>query len=94
MSAQETVEGQESSRAALARTTTSKPSPGKERLISASRSAVLKGVEEIKVEASQPVTKQSWKKRRRAAPAVVGCEICFEVVVSCMILSKLGQDLE
>ncbi|KAK3010616.1 hypothetical protein RJ639_010792 [Escallonia herrerae] len=72
MSAHETTPGQASSRAVLARTTTSKPSPGRERLMSASRSALLKGVEEMRTEASQPPTRQSCKKRRRAAAAVVG----------------------
>ncbi|KAG4958817.1 hypothetical protein JHK87_035450 [Glycine soja] len=43
MSAQETVLGQASSRAVLARTTRSKASPGRERLMSASRSAPGEG---------------------------------------------------
>ncbi|KAL0712265.1 hypothetical protein Bca4012_019243 [Brassica carinata] len=37
-----------------------------------SRSAVLIAVEEMRTEASQPLGKQSWKKRRSAAAAVVG----------------------
>ncbi|GJX18637.1 nucleotide-binding alpha-beta plait domain-containing protein [Tanacetum coccineum] len=45
--------------------------------MSASRSALLKCVEEIKTEASHPSTKQSWKNKRKAAPAVVGDAICF-----------------
>lgn len=85
MSAQETVLGQESSRAVLARTTTSKASPGRERLMSALRSAALKGVEEMRMEASQPLGRQSWKKRRRVAAAVVGLVICLLVTVSRMI---------
>lgn len=93
MSAHETTPGQASSKAVLARTMTSKPSPGRERLMSASRSALLKGVEEMRTEASQPSTRQSWKKRRRAAPAVVGEVICLLVVVSCMIWLNLGHDL-
>lgn len=59
--------------------------------MSASRSALLKGVEEISTEASQPPIKQSWKKRRRVAAAVVGDEICLLVVVSCNICSNLGH---
>jgi len=82
MSAQETVLGQESSRAVLARVTRSKASPGKERLMSASRSAELKGVEEMRMEASQPLGKQSWKKRRRVPAAVLGLVICLLVTVS------------
>lgn len=91
MSEQETTPGQVSSRAVLARTTTSKASPGRERLMSASRSALAKGVEEMRMEASQPSTRQSWKKRRRAAAAVVGELICLLVVVSSMICSNLGH---
>lgn len=64
--------GQESSRAVLARTTRSNASPGRERLMSASRSELEKGVEEMRMEASQPSMRQSWKKRRRVAAAVVG----------------------
>lgn len=93
MSEQETTPGQASSSAVLARTTTSNPSPGSDRLISASRSALLKGVEETRMDASQPPTKQSWKKRRRVAAAVVGEVICLFVVVSCIICSNLGHDL-
>ncbi|XP_074294101.1 uncharacterized protein LOC141621745 [Silene latifolia] len=85
MSEQETIPGQWSSRLALARTKTSKPSPERERLMSASRSAGWKGVEVMRVEASQPVTRQPWKKRRRAAAAVVGCLICLSVVVCSMM---------
>ncbi|KAL5582476.1 hypothetical protein UlMin_014918 [Ulmus minor] len=92
MSAQETVSGQASSRAVLALTTTSNPSPGRERLMSASRSAVLKGVEEMRTEASQPLRRQSWKKRRRVAAAVEGLVICLFVTVSCMISSNRGHD--
>ena len=72
MSTQETVFGQVSSNAVLACTITSKVSPRRERLISASRSAELKGVEEMRMEASQPFVKQSWKKRRSVAAAMVG----------------------
>ena len=77
MSAQETVFEQVSSNTVLARTITSKASPRKERLISASRSAELKGVEEMRMEASQPFVKQSWEKRRSVATAVVGLVICL-----------------
>ena len=59
MSVQETVLGHSSSRAVLARTITSKASPGRERLISASRSALLKGVDEMRTEPSQPLGRQS-----------------------------------
>ncbi|ANM70897.1 unnamed protein product [Arabidopsis thaliana] len=94
ISEQETVLGQASSRAVLARITTSNPSPGRERLIDESRSAVLKAVEETRTEASQPLGKQSWKKRRRAAAAVVGVEICLLVMVSRIMSRNLGHDLE
>ena len=83
--------GQESSRAVLARTTRSKASPGRERLISASRSAWLKGFVEMRTEASQPSTMQSWKKRRRVPAAVVGLLICFVVTVSRMMELKSGH---
>ncbi|KAI5341111.1 hypothetical protein L3X38_020385 [Prunus dulcis] len=43
--------------------------------MSASRSALLKGVEETRMEASQPLWRQSWKKRRRVAAAVVGLSL-------------------
>lgn len=59
MSEQETIPGQESSRAVLARTTTSNASPGRERLMSASRSALLKWLEVMRTDASQPSTMQS-----------------------------------
>ena len=59
MSAQETTPGQLSSREVLARMTRSKASPGRERLMSASRSAVLKALELMRTEASQPSTMQS-----------------------------------
>ena len=82
MSTQETVFGQVSSNAILACAITSKASPGRERLISASRSAKLKGVEEMRMEASQLFVKQSWKKRWSVAAAVVGLVICLLVMVS------------
>ncbi|KAJ0454828.1 hypothetical protein HanIR_Chr15g0744411 [Helianthus annuus] len=59
ISVQETTPGQASSRAVFALTTTSKPSPGRDKLISASRSALLKCVEEINIDPSQPSTRQS-----------------------------------
>lgn len=46
----------------------------------------------MRTEASQPVTKQSWKKRRRVPAAVVGLAICFEVTVSETIFSTPGQE--
>lgn len=94
MSAQDTVCGHASSKAVLARTMRSKASPGSERLMSASRSAVLKGVEERRSEASQPLgRRQSWRKRRRVAGPVVGCEICLAVTVSAMIWLNCGHVL-
>lgn len=82
MSEQETVFGQASSRAVLMRTITSKASPGRERLMSLSRSVLVKGVEERRMEESQPLgRRQSWRKRRSVAAAVVGDWICFEVMV-------------
>lgn len=93
MSEQETVPGQASSRAVLARTTRSKASPGRERLMSASRSGGgARGAAERRMEPSQPVPKQSWKRTRRVAAAVVGVEICLEVTVSWTIWWKRGQD--
>lgn len=94
ISEQETVLGQASSSAVLARTITSKPSPGSERLIDESRSAVLKAVEEIRIEESQPLEKQSWKKRRIVAAAVVGVVICLFEIVSRTISKNLGHDFE
>lgn len=94
ISEQETVLGQASSRAVLALTMTSKPSPGSERLIDESRSAVLKAVEEIKIEASQPFGKQSWKKRRIVAAAVVGVVICLFEIASLIMSKNLGHDFE
>ncbi|CAL9167432.1 unnamed protein product [Musa hybrid cultivar] len=90
-SAQETTPGHWSSRAVLARTTASKASPGREMLSSESRSARLKALVEISKEASQPPTKQSWKKRRRAPAAVVGVVICLLVTTSDTICSALGH---
>lgn len=94
MSEQETVFGQASSSAVLALTMTSNPSPGRERLIEASRSAVLNAVEEIRTEASQPLGKQSWKKRRSTAAAVVGVVICLLEIVSRTMSWNLGHDCE
>ena len=91
MSTQETVFGQVSSNAILACAITSKASPGRERLISASRSAKLKGVEEMRMEASQLFVKQSWKKRWSVAAAVVGLVICLLVMVSQMVCSNAGH---
>lgn len=92
MSEQETVLGQEISRAVLIRTMRSKASPGRERLMSASRSALLKEVEERRTEASQPLgRRQSWRKRRSVAAAVVGFWICFVVAVCWIICSNCGH---
>ena len=91
MSTQETVFGQVSSNAILACAITSKASPGRERLISASCSAKLKGVEEMRMEASQLFVKQSWKKRWSVATAVVGLVICLLVMVSRMVCSNAGH---
>lgn len=54
MSAQETVPGQALSRAVLARTTASKASPARERLMGASLSALFPAVETIRTEPSHP----------------------------------------
>ena len=91
MSTQETVFGQVSSNTILACAITSKASLGRERLISASRSAKLKGMEEMRMEASQLFVKQSWKKRRSMAAAVVGLVICLLVMVSRMVCSNAGH---
>ena len=60
MSAQETVRGQCASRTALASSMTSKPRM-LGLLATESFSALLPGVELMRMEASQPRTKQSWK---------------------------------
>lgn len=91
MSAQETMPGHWSSSAVLMRVTTSKPSPGRERLMSESRSALLKALEAMRTEASHPSTMQSWKKRRRAAAAVVGEASCLSVTTCWTIFSKSGH---
>ncbi|KAK1565629.1 hypothetical protein Q3G72_031309 [Acer saccharum] len=65
-----TVFGQLSSRAVLAHVTTLKASPGRERLMLVSRLALLKGVEEMRTEASMPLRMVSWKKRRSVAAVV------------------------
>ncbi|KAF7080426.1 hypothetical protein CFC21_093713 [Triticum aestivum] len=90
-SAQETTPGHSSSRANLERTTASKASPGREWLISASFSDLAKRVGAISTEASQPVTKQSWKKTRSMPAAVVGFAICFDWTTSAMIRSARGH---
>lgn len=85
------VPGHSSSREALARMTRSKASPGRERLISESRSALLNWLLLMKVDASHPETKQSWKKTRRVPAAVVGLDSCLLVTASDTIFSMLGQ---
>ncbi|KAK8630017.1 hypothetical protein V6N13_078829 [Hibiscus sabdariffa] len=90
MSEQETVLGHESSRAVLARTMRSQGSPERDKLMSASRSALLKGVEDMRMEVSHPFWRQSWKRRRNVPTVVVG----LLVMVSCMIRLKLRQVLE
>ena len=85
--------GHSSSRAVLARMIRSKESPGREKLISASRSATLKELEEIRMEASQPSTMQSWKKRRRVPAAGGGNASCFSVMSCCMISWNFGDVL-
>uniref|UniRef100_A0A8R7PGB8 Uncharacterized protein n=1 Tax=Triticum urartu TaxID=4572 RepID=A0A8R7PGB8_TRIUA len=92
MSAQETVPGQAASSAALARATASKASPGRERLISAARSGVRSEESgETRTEASQPETKQSWKKRRSVPAAVDGLACCLAATTSETICSARGQ---
>ncbi|KAI4967499.1 hypothetical protein ZWY2020_025347 [Hordeum vulgare] len=88
MSAQETVPGQAASSAALARATASKASPGRERLISAARSGVRSEESgETRTEASQPETKQSWKKSRSVPAAVDGLACCLAATTSETICS-------
>ncbi|KAJ6769865.1 hypothetical protein OIU79_020677 [Salix purpurea] len=69
-------------RVVLARVTGLKASLSKKRLMSASRSTELKGVEETRMEASQSLTKQSWKKRWTTPALVLGLVICLVVIVS------------
>lgn len=91
MSAHDTMPGQVSSRVVLARVTTSKASAEREWFISASRSATLKLLEATSIDASQPSTMQSWKKRRRVPAAVAGWADCFRVTVSRTILGNSGH---
>ncbi|XP_027192466.1 uncharacterized protein [Cicer arietinum] len=92
MSAQETTPGHSSSKMFLARVTASKPSPERERFMSASRSALLKELEDTKTEASQPPIMQSWKKRRSVAAAVDGVICCFSATESLIMSKNLGHD--
>ncbi|PVH35433.1 hypothetical protein PAHAL_7G181900 [Panicum hallii] len=92
MSAQETTPGQAASSAALARSTASKASPGRERLISAARSGdASEESGETSTEASQPLTKQSWKKSRSVPAAVDGFARCLAAMTSDTIRSTRGQ---
>lgn len=81
ISEQETMPGHSSSRLVLIRVIMSKPSPGSDKLMSASRSALLKELEAMRMEASQPSTIQSWKKSRRVAAAVVGEASCLSATI-------------
>ncbi|KAL5565901.1 hypothetical protein UlMin_029065 [Ulmus minor] len=60
--------------------------------MSMSHSAVLKGVEEMRTEALQPLRRQSWKKRWRVAAEAEGLVICLFVMIFCMISSNRGHD--
>ncbi|PON95867.1 peroxidase [Trema orientale] len=91
ISAQETMPGHSSSSAVLTRVTRSKPSPERERLMSASRSALLKALVATRMEASQPSTRQSWKRRRRVAAAVVGAANCLSCTICRMISGNFGH---
>ncbi|KAK3030076.1 hypothetical protein RJ639_037624 [Escallonia herrerae] len=94
ISEQDTMPGQASSRAVLARTTRSNASPGSERLMSLSLSALLNWLELMRTEASHPLTMQSWKNRRRVAAAVVGVAICFGVMSSVSVDLEDASDAE
>uniref|UniRef100_J3MI57 Uncharacterized protein n=1 Tax=Oryza brachyantha TaxID=4533 RepID=J3MI57_ORYBR len=93
MSAQETLSRQPgtASTAALALMTVSKPSPARERLFGWSFSAVLFAVDATTTDASQPPTKQSWKKRRTVAPTVTNVCWNFFDTASRTTDSTLGQ---
>ncbi|RID46539.1 hypothetical protein BRARA_I03191 [Brassica rapa] len=93
MSEHETTLGHFSSRAVLIRVIRSNASPGREWLMSASRSEVLPEVEATRIEASQPSTMQSWKKRRSVPAAVVGAAICLSVTTWTSVWSKSGHVL-
>uniref|UniRef100_A0A0A9AU50 Uncharacterized protein n=1 Tax=Arundo donax TaxID=35708 RepID=A0A0A9AU50_ARUDO len=82
MSAQDTLFRHRgtASTAALALMTVSKPSPARERLTGLSFSAVLLRVDATTTEASQPSTKQSWKKRCTVAPTVMN--VCWNFLVT------------
>nr|ACN31636.1 unknown [Zea mays] len=79
------------STAALAWMTVSKPSPARERLLGWSFSAVLFPVDTRITDASQPSTKQSWKKRRMVAPTATGCACTFLDTAARTMLSRSGH---
>uniref|UniRef100_J3LT35 Uncharacterized protein n=1 Tax=Oryza brachyantha TaxID=4533 RepID=J3LT35_ORYBR len=93
MSAQETwlVHCGTASTAALALITVSKPSPARERLFGWSFSAVLFPDDTTITDASQPSTKQSWKKRRTVAPTVTGVSCTFLDTAARTMLSTSGH---
>nr|DAD22733.1 TPA_asm: hypothetical protein HUJ06_024195 [Nelumbo nucifera] len=64
MSAQDTTPGHFSSTRAFAFLMLPNASTGRFLLSCASFSAMLPGLDAIRIDASQPSTKQSWKKRR------------------------------
>lgn len=68
-------------------------SPGRERFISAARSGAAPEEEsgETSTEASQPLTKQSWKKSRSVPAAVDGLARCLAATASDTIRSTRGQ---
>jgi hypothetical protein len=92
-SAQDTTPGHSSSSAVLARVTASKASPGSDRLCAASRSERANELGATSTDASQPLTKQSWKKTRSTPAAVVGCDSCFCDTTSVTIRSARGHVL-
>jgi hypothetical protein len=81
------------STAALARITVSKPSPARDRLMGWSFSAVALGVDATTTEASQPSTKQSWKKRCTVAPTVMNVSRYFLATASRTMDSTFGHTL-
>jgi hypothetical protein len=90
VSAQDTTPGHAASSAALVRPTASKASLGRERLICTARSGAAPEEEsgETSTKASQPLTKQSWKKSRSVPVAVDGLACCLAATVSDTIRSR------
>uniref|UniRef100_A0A0A9CJ27 Uncharacterized protein n=1 Tax=Arundo donax TaxID=35708 RepID=A0A0A9CJ27_ARUDO len=90
MSAQETVTGHTASSTAFAVSITS--NPPSDLFGAASFSAAFPAVDSISTDASQPLTKQSWKKRRRSlAGSAAGSAATRASTMSRTTASAAGQ---